>query len=442
MSSRLLPTARAASTRPSWHRPVLQYVAAGLIAATLVAYATGGLSRRAAQEEAVLDAKATTDLLARSVIQPALPRGLVGGNQGARDRFDRISQSRAMGGPVMRVKLWDVEGTVLYSDVPQLIGRDFELGGDELAVLEMGGTEAERSDLSKDENVFDRPLGDVVEVYTQVRSPEGDPLLFEVYFSAADVTSRADEVFGAFRPISVGGLLLFLGMSVPLVWLLARRLDTAATEREGLLLAAVEASDVERRRVARDLHDGVVQDLAGTAFTLAANSRSTSEPDLSHRLETLAGRVRQSLRTLRSLLVEIYPPDLHTAGLAAALDDLVAPASAAGVRVELDVIDTHHIPEEVVSLLWRTAQEATRNALRHGRPRHLQVCVRQQGVPSGTVVLEVVDDGAGFDPDQPVPTQHFGLRSLRDLVRVVGGRLHVHSVPGEGTRLTLEVSLP
>lgn len=421
MSSRLLPTARAASTRPSWHRPVLQYVAAGLIAATLVAYATGGLSRRAAQEEAVLDAKATTDLLARSVIQPALPRGLVGGNQGARDRFDRISRGRAMGGPVMRVKLWDVEGT---------------------EVLEMDGTEAERSDLSKDENVFDRPLGDVVEVYTQVRSPEGDPLLFEVYFSAADVTSRADEVFGAFRPISVGGLLLFLGMSVPLVWLLARRLDTAATEREGLLLAAVEASDVERRRVARDLHDGVVQDLAGTAFTLAANSRSTSEPDLSHRLETLAGRVRQSLRTLRSLLVEIYPPDLHTAGLAAALDDLVAPASAAGVRVELDVIDTHHIPEEVVSLLWRTAQEAIRNALRHGRPRHLQVCVRQQGVPSGTVVLEVVDDGAGFDPDQPVPTQHFGLRSLRDLVRVVGGRLHVHSVPGEGTRLTLEVSLP
>jgi len=101
-------------------------------------------------------------------------------------------------------------------------------------------------------------------------------------------------------------------------------------------LPRVDASDVERRRIARDLHDGVVQDLAGTAMALSASSRAAADrPDLRDRLESLAGSMRTSLRALRSLLVDIYPADLHTGGLAAALDDLVAPAVAEGIDVRL-----------------------------------------------------------------------------------------------------------
>jgi two-component system, NarL family, sensor kinase len=245
-------------------------------------------------------------------------------------------------------------------------------------------------------------------------------------------------VLAAFRPITVAGLLIFVALTIPVVWVLARRLDASAAERERLLMAAVEASEAERRRIARDLHDGVVQDLAGISFGASATARElTDRPELAGRVEALGTRIRQSLRTLRSLLVEIYPPDLRTEGLAAALDDLVAPAVASGVEVELDVDDTSSVGEEATALTWRVAQEAVRNALRHGRPSKLSVRV---GVSGDTVSLDVVDDGVGFDPRQPAREGHLGLRGLRDLITESGSTLTVESAPGSGTAVRLETA--
>jgi len=228
-------------------------------------------------------------------------------------------------------------------------------------------------------------------------------------------------------------------LSIPLVLVLARRLDAAGRDREALLQAAVDASDVERSRIARDLHDGVVQDLAGTAMALSASSRAAEREDQRARLEGLAGGVRRSLRSLRSLLVDIYPPDLHAGGLAAALDDLVAPAVADGIDVRLEVDDTGPASQEVVGLIWRTAQESIRNAVRHGSPQTLTVRVRAIAEPA-RLVLEVVDDGAGFDPAGTVDPAHFGLRGLGDLAEITGASLDVRSEPGRGTHVTLEVS--
>ena len=157
------------------------------------------------------------------------------------------------------------------------------------------------------------------------------------------MTYRSAELLGQFRPITIAGLLTFLALTVPLVWVLARRLDASADDRERLLLAAVEASDAERRRIARDLHDGVVQDLAGTSFALSATARDLADrPETASRLEALGIGVRHSLRSLRSLLVEIYPPDLRTEGLGAALDDLVAPAIGGRHRASMLARRRHH----------------------------------------------------------------------------------------------------
>ena len=241
----------------------------------------------------------------------------------------------------------------------------------------------------------------------------------------------------AFRPITVAGLLIFLALTVPLVWVLARRLDAAAADRERLLLAAVEASDAERRRIARDLHDGVVQDLAGTSFALSATARDVADrPETAARLDALGMGVRHSLRSLRSLLVEIYPPDLRTEGLSAAINDLVAPANAAGISVDLAVADTHGMRDEVVALVWRVAQETVRNAVRHGHPEHLTVHLT---APPGSVVLEVRDDGEGYDTATAPEQGHLGLRALHDLVRDSGGTLEITSAPGQGTQVRLEV---
>ena len=131
-------------------------------------------------------------------------------------------------------------------------------------MLEEGGTDAEVSDLSEAENRFERSLGGVVEVYTRVWSPEKEPLLFEVYYYDADLDQREREVFAPFRRIMLGSLLALVVLAAAMIFALSRRLSRAARERQRLLVRAVDASDAERRRIARDLHDGVVQDLAGT----------------------------------------------------------------------------------------------------------------------------------------------------------------------------------
>jgi signal transduction histidine kinase len=110
---------------------------------------------------------------------------------------------------------------------------------------------------------------------------------------------------------------------------------------------------------------------------------------------------------------------------------------ASGVEVELDVDDTSSVSEEATALTWRVAQEAVRNALRHGRPSKLSVRV---GVRGDTVSLDVVDDGVGFDPRLPAREGHLGLRGLRDLITESGSTLTVESAPGSGTAVRLETA--
>lgn len=414
--------------------PVAQFLAAGFVTVVLVLVATGRLSGTAAAAEAIDDAVATTELLARSVAEPAIPPGLVDGDPGALDRFDRRVLARLMVDDVARVKIWDARGRIVYSDQTQLIGDTYELGPSERAVLASGDLEAEQSDLSKEENRYERTGGGLLEVYTRIRSPEGEPLLFEVYYSAAEIEARRAEVLAAFRPITVGALLALLALTTPLVWVLTRQLRRASAERERLLRAAVDASEAERRRIARDLHDTVVQDLSGTAFTLAAAAREGgARPEA---LESMAGSLRNSLRSLRSLVVEIHPPKLGTAGLAGALEDLVAPAAARGVEAHLDTEGLGSVDPEAAALVWRVAQEAVRNVLRHADASSLRVAVSGEGT---AVRLVVEDDGRGFDPREAHDRTSFGLRGLAGLVEEAGGSLTVSAAPGRGTRVAVVV---
>jgi len=416
--------------------PVVQFLAAGLLVLVVVVVGTLQLSSRAADAEALNDAQTTTELLARSVAEPAMPRGLAAGRAGAVDRFDRTVLRRLLVGEVLRIKIWTAEGRIVYSDETRLIGDRFPLGAEELEVLREGSTDAEISDLSRPENRFERPGRSLVEVYTRVHSPEGEPLLFEAYYSATDIARRREQVYDAFQPIALGGLLVLVAVTTPLLWALTRRLERTGRDRARLLERAADASESERRRIARDLHDGVVQDLAGTAFALSATARDAdTATETAVRLEPMADSLRTSLRSLRSLLVEIYPPDLRADGLEAALEDLVAPASAAGVTARVEVYDVAGASEESVRLVWRVAQEAVRNALRHSGAAQVTVQVRRT---AGRLTLDVTDDGDGFDARRPA--SGLGLRSLRDLIEEAGGTLDVRSVPGSGTTVHLEVT--
>ena len=416
--------------------PVVQFLATGLVTLVVVLVATSALSRSAADEEAIADARSLTWVLGTSVAQPAIPRGLVTGDAAAIDKLDRTALDRLLVGDVLRIKIWAADGTVLYSDQTELIGAVYPLDEDELEVMDEGGTDAELSDLRKPENRFERELGrDLLEVYTRIESPEGEPLLFEAYLGVDQIRESRAQVLDRFLPITIGSLLALVALSTPLVWLLSRRITRAAHERERLLEAAVRASDRERLRIARDLHDGVVQDLAGSSMALSTLAARTDGAD-GEELESVGRSLRVSMRALRSLLVEIYPPDLHTAGIAAALDDLVAPLVATGVVVDVDVSGDEGAPGSAVALLWRVAQESVRNVARHAGATRMSVTVHRDG---DSLVLEVVDDGSGFDPSSEPGNDHFGLRAAESLVREHGGSLEVESAPGSGTMVRVEV---
>lgn len=426
-----------------WAGPVVLFVAAGMLTSAVLVVVLGYFGRQAATDAAVDDARTLASVLARSVAEPAIPRGLVTDNAAAVDRFDRTVLSRLLVDNIVRIKLWRGDGTIIYSDKVQLIGRRFPLGDDELQILRAGGSEASVSDLSAPENVYERGSGELLEVYVRIHSPEGQPLLFEAYFPYSEVVAKSQQILSEFRPITIAGVLGFLVLTVPLVWVLARRLDRSAAQRERLLVAAAESSDRERRRIARDLHDGVVQDLAAVSFGLAATARDLpADSEAAHDVTEHAAGVRRGLHALRSLLVEIYPPDLRTQGLRAALTDLVAPAEAAGIDVTLDAKDADLVAEDQIGIVWRVAQEGVRNAMRHGEPRALAVSVRTSGPrrgPARDVTLEIRDDGSGFDPHAPRSQESLGLRGLTDLAAEAGGRLVVDSAPGHGTTLRLEV---
>ena len=426
--------------------PVAQFLAAGFVVLIVVVIVTGQLSRHAANAEAINDARDTTKLLAESVAEPAIPRGLVSGNVGAADRFDRITHKRLLVGNVKRIKIWTRSGKIVYSDQGQLIGDTFALGEDERSVLANGGSDAEISDLSKRENRFESGNEGLLEVYSRILSPEGEPLLFEAYYSLDAIAKDRQHIYESFQPIGFGGLLILVVVTTPMLWVLTQRLERSSRDRERLLVAAADASESERRRIARDLHDGVVQDLAGTAFALSATMRDPgTAPATAERLEPMAGSLRTSLRSLRSLLVEIYPPDLAVEGLGAALADLVAPAAAVGMVAHVEVHDVEQASDDSLRLVWRVAQEAVRNAIRHSDAQHLTVQVRGAG---DTLCLDVTDDGIGIGQrwdgeergrDEDRDSGGLGLRSMRDLIREAGGRLDVQSAPGEGTTVHLEV---
>jgi signal transduction histidine kinase len=219
---------------------------------------------------------------------------------------------------------------------------------------------------------------------------------------------------------------------------MARTLHDNRQEREALLLRALAASDTERRRIASDLHDGVVQDLAGTSYALAAAADridGQAGPEVSEALRDGARHTRRSIRQLRSLLVDIYPPDLHRAGLAAALSDLVAPLESRGVHARVELPPGLRLEPDAEALMFRTAQEALRNVMAHSDAANVDVSVVLENSRAG---LTIADDGRGFSPEVAEAARqdgHLGLRVLGDMARDAGGRLAIDSAPGRGTRV-------
>jgi two-component system NarL family sensor kinase len=260
-----------------------------------------------------------------------------------------------------------------------------------------------------------------------------------MYLRYSSVAADARQIWLDFAPALLAALMLLWLAQLPLAWSLVRRLQRGQREREALLLQAMEASDTERRRIAGDLHDGVVQDLAGLSLTLAAAAERTDDEQLAPVLSGAAADTRHSIKQMRSLLVDIYPANLHSAGLRPALEDLLAPLAARRLTVSATVEDDLAATPAVEQLVFRTAQEALRNVLRHADASTVELHAAMTG---STLELRVQDDGRGFAGDAIRRARaggHLGLAMLADRAAALGGRLIIDSAPGRGTLVRLEV---
>jgi two-component system NarL family sensor kinase len=429
-------------------RTVMFQVIVGILAVVIgVAVAGAFASRRVAEREAVTDAAHTTDLITQQVVQPAITNGLISGSPAALAAIDRVVRRQVLSSSLVRVKLWTATGRIVYSDEPQLIGKTFPLGSQERAALARPAVHAEVSNLEHRENRFERGRGKLLEVYRPVWTPAGQPLLFETYSPYRQVTQRTGELWRGFAGITISSLLILVALLLPILWRLLNRLSRAQSQREVLLQRAVDASEEERRRIAGTLHDGPVQELAATSFTVAgAAERATGsgQPELAEMLTTAAGTVRASIRGLRSLLVEIYPPSLTTAGLVPALTDLTEVLAARSIATHLSLAEdaAARLPPDRQQLIFRIARECLRNAVRHASAHNVGVCLFRQG---HAIVLEISDDGTGFDPAPVLGNPedgHFGLRILTDVAASAGADLLLATAPGAGCTWRLEVPDP
>ncbi|MDQ4039254.1 MAG: sensor histidine kinase [Actinomycetota bacterium] len=420
-------------------RLVLRYAVTGLVALVVVAVATTLVSRSLGTQAAIEDAVRITSLAAGVAVEPMLDDGVLTGDPAVLTALDRVVQEEVLRGSLIRVKIWNPDGTILYSDEERLIGDRYELAADELASLQTGEPEAEISDLSEPENRFEEQAVQLLEVYQPVTTTGGNVLLFEAYFTYAGVAEAGRNVWLRFAPYSLGALVLLELLQVPLALSLARRLRRTQHQREHLLRRAIEATEEERRRIASDLHDGVVQDLAGVAFSLGGMARESAQDGReAAEVREAADRVRDSVRQLRSLIVEIYPQNLYEEGLEAALSDLLARLEPRGIHTSLIInAPVQELAVGTTQLLYRAAQEGLRNVVAHADASSVAVSLTANGA---TTTLEIADDGRGLDGEVvPEKPGHVGLRALAGLADDMGATLSVRSTPGKGTVLALEV---
>jgi signal transduction histidine kinase len=214
-----------------------------------------------------------------------------------------------------------------------------------------------------------------------------------------------------------------------------------AIENARLYERARELSIVEERnRLARDLHDSVAQKLFGVVLTAEAASTLLPRDATAARaqLDRLQELVAEALEELRSLVFELRPPALENEGLATTLRKHVDVLRRVHRReIGLRVSATPRLSARADGEVFRIAQEALQNALRHARAEHVDLTLEAR---DGALVLSVADDGDGFDPADPaLRSRRLGLTSMEERARAAGGRLEIDSRPGAGTTVRLEV---
>ncbi len=201
----------------------------------------------------------------------------------------------------------------------------------------------------------------------------------------------------------------------------------------------LNAQEQERRRLAHDLHDEIGQDVTAILLTLhrAQSAPAGSSPQI---IEEAEAALQTLARKVRGLAQELYPATLRESGLAAALGDLLERfVQQTMLRVDGRLPDiTQRYPPEVEMAAYRIVQEALTNIARHAQAHAISLTVQPQ---ADRLLIQIADDGQGFDATTFPRTETYGLRGMHDRAELLGGQLTIETTPGHGTRLQAELPL-
>ena len=201
----------------------------------------------------------------------------------------------------------------------------------------------------------------------------------------------------------------------------------------------VEAQELERARLARELHDETGQALTSILLGLKPLEQSATNDDARRAIAALRELVVSTLQDVRRLAVELRPAALDDFGLVPAIERLADTfRQQTGAQVDLEVpVGDERLPSSVETTLYRIVQEALTNILKHAGARSVSIIIVRK---PGSVSVLVEDDGTGFDPESAL-NGGLGLVGMRERIGLVGGRFNVESRPGSGTTLVAEVPI-
>jgi signal transduction histidine kinase len=354
----------------------------------------------------------------------------------------RSIEAHARRSGVRAVLVWDSSGTVAWSTRTILRGQEFRLDPEVLELFEDGpGFVAEGGE----HPAAVRPaglLGNEIEVFTPIVTGTGEDLVVQAYVDPAALAASRGEIAQLVLPVGLAALLLFEGLALLAVTAVVRRIQEGRRTRIRMLSTSLHAVDQERRRLAHDLHDGIVQDLAATRYAIMGVARSLperSDDDAPRRLNRIAELLDQELAKLRGLLGELVVPDVGSEPLATAMESLVERLVPPDLEWTV-VVDPalSSVDQGTAGIVHRVVQEGIRNAVRHAKARSVAAWVMAtQSGPEPRIQVLLEDDGVGIPRDASPRRGHYGLQLVGDLVRGLGGSMALEDLT-PGTRLRVE----
>lgn len=425
----------------SVRRAVVALVVGAVIAFGVVVVGSTFLAKQIARDEELAEAIRSDNLLVRTVLAGPI-RALADGDPQAGATLDEAVRIRRSSGSTVYLMILDSGGRVIYpaehqGSIQQPLRDAASLPAQTVATVI--SVEQGRSEIGG------VATGRMVKASVPMELSNGRSVWAFVY--ATDERLRTSEAALSVKLVmlSTGAVTLLLLLNLPVsVWLL-RGLGKAHQERVRMLSNEVASADRERRNIARDLHDGVIQDLAGAGYALEALADGLTVDDAARRMLHLSqDAVQRSTQSLRSLVIEVAPPDLTSEDLPTALDVLAGRLSRDhGVDVDVDVDLGVPVGRQSAMIVYRAVREFLINIVKHARATHARITVRSD---SSNVYVVAEDDGDGFPKDlaERRGDGHLGLTLLTDTISDLGGRLTIdrHRDKGAAVRCRIPISQP